>query len=147
MLGCKRGITLFVCKELMNDLKHRMHPIGFLDDNKKIHGRMIHGKEVFGKVSDLTEYTTEYDEALICCPNAPRKDIYRIIEICKNAGKPFRTLPSIQELVSGKLSINQLREVSIISLSSFFSSFEPIISNPIWSLIIESFLLFDFLYA
>ena len=40
-----------------------------------------------------------------------------------------------------------LREVSIISLSSFFSSFEPIISNPIWSLIIESFLLFDFLYA
>ena len=24
----------FVGKELMNDLKHRMHPIGFLDDNK-----------------------------------------------------------------------------------------------------------------
>ena len=36
-----------------------------------------------------------------------------------------------------------LIEVSIISLSSFFSSFEPIISNPIWSLIIESFLLFE----
>ena len=49
------------------------------DDNKKIHGRMIHGKEVFGKVADLVEHITEYDEALICCPNAPRKDIYRII--------------------------------------------------------------------
>ena len=106
----------FICKELMNDLKHRMNPIGFLDDNKKLHGRMIHGKEVFGKVSDLVEYVTEYDEALICCPNAPRKDIYKIIDICKKAGKPFRTLPSIQELVSGKLSINQLREVSIIDL-------------------------------
>ena len=106
----------FVCKELMNDLKHRMHPIGFLDDNKKIHGRMIHGKEVFGKVSDLEEYVTEYDEVLICCPNAPRTDIYKIIDICKKAGKPFRTLPSMQELMSGKLSINQLREVSIIDL-------------------------------
>ena len=77
---------------------------------------MIHSKEVFGKVSDLVEYVTEYDEALICCPNAPRKDIYKVIDICKKAGKPFRTLPSIQELVSGKLSINQLREVSIIDL-------------------------------
>ena len=92
----------FICKELMNDLKHRMDPIGFLDDNRQYHGKMIHGKVVFGKVSDLREYTTEYDEALICCPNAPRKDIYRIIEICKNAGKPFRPLPSIQELESRK---------------------------------------------
>ena len=93
-----------------------MHPIGFLDDNRDLFGRMIHGKKVFGKILDLSEYITDYDEALICCPNTSRKDIYRIIEICKNAGKPFRTLPSLQEMVSGKLSVNQLREVSIIDL-------------------------------
>ena len=106
----------FICKELINDPKHRMHPIGFLDDNYKLHGRMIHGIKVFSKISDLKEFTTLYDEALICCPNAPRNDLYKIIEICKNAGKPFKTLPSVEELVSGKLSINQLREVSIIDL-------------------------------
>ena len=106
----------FICKELLNDSIHRMEPVGFLDDNKRIHGRHIHGKEVLGKVNDLAEFVTEYDEALICCPNAPRKDLYRIIEICKNAGKPFRTLPSVSEVVSGKLSVNQLREVSIIDL-------------------------------
>ena len=106
----------FICRELINDPKHRMHPIGFLDDNRNLLGRLIHGKKVLGKISDLSEYITDYDEALICCPNASRKDIYRIIEICKNAGKPFRTLPSLQEMVSGKLSVNQLREVSIIDL-------------------------------
>ena len=106
----------FICKELLNDSIHRMDPVGFLDDNKLLHGRHIHGKEVLGKVNDLTEFVTGYDEALICCPNAPRKDLYRIIEICKNAGKPFRTLPSVDEVVSGKLSVNQLREVSIIDL-------------------------------
>ena len=37
------------------------------------------------------------------------------------------------------------KAVLIISLSSFFSSLEPIISKPTWSLIIESLLLFDFL--
>jgi FlaA1/EpsC-like NDP-sugar epimerase len=90
----------FICKELLNDSIHRMEPVGFLD--KRIHGRYIHGKEVLGKVNDLEEFVTEYDEALICCPNAPRKDLYRIIEICKNAGKPFRTLPSVDEVVSGR---------------------------------------------
>ena len=106
----------FICKELLNDPKHRMEPIGFLDDNKNFHGRFIHGKEVLGRVSDLSDFITEYDEALICCPNAPRSEIYNIIEICKDAGKPFKTLPSLNELVAGKLSINQLKEVSIIDL-------------------------------
>ena len=106
----------FICKELLNHPMHRMEPIGFLDDDKNFQGRTIHGKEVLGKVIELPEFLTEYDEALICCPNATRKDVFRIIDICKNAGKPFRTLPSMEELVSGRLSINQLREVSIIDL-------------------------------
>ena len=106
----------FICREIINDSKYGMEPIGFLDDNKKLHGRSIHNRPVLGRITELTEYITKYDEALICCPNAPRKDIYKIIEICKDAGKPFKTLPSVDELVSGKLSVNQLREVSIIDL-------------------------------
>jgi len=106
----------FICREIINDSKHRMEPIGFLDDNKSYHGKSIHGCQVLGKITDLPDYSNRYDEALICCPNAPRKDVYRIIEICKEAGKPYKTLPSMDELVSGKLSINQLKEVSIIDL-------------------------------
>ncbi len=106
----------FICKELLNDSKHLMDPVGFLDDNKKYQGRMIHGIPVLGKVSDLNDYVNEYDEALICCPNVPRKQLHRIIEICKTAGKPYRTIPSIEEVVSGKLTLNQIKEVSIIDL-------------------------------
>tara|TARA_Y100000768_G_scaffold131607_1_gene97874 strand:+ start:3229 stop:5814 length:2586 start_codon:yes stop_codon:yes gene_type:complete len=106
----------FICKELLNDSIHRMSPIGFLDDNKSMHGKSIHGVKIKGKISDLPEFISDYDEAVICCPNAARKDVYRIIEICKKAGKPYRTLPSVNEVISGKLSINQLREVSIIDL-------------------------------
>ena len=106
----------FICKELLGDSKHLMDPIGFLDDNKINQGKKIHGKPVLGKISDLDDYANYYDEALICCPEVPRKELYNIIEICKNAGKPFRILPSVEEVVSGKLSVNQLKEVSIIDL-------------------------------
>ena len=106
----------FICKEILNDSKYRMNPMGFLDDDKSIHGKSIHGIKIKGKISDLSEYIYDYDEAIICCPNAAREQIYRIIEICKEAGKPYRTLPSVNDVLSGKLSINQLREVSIIDL-------------------------------
>ena len=106
----------FICKELLNDSRHRMEPIGFLDDNKNLHGQFIHSKKVEGTVSILSEFINDYDEAIICCPNAPRKNLYNIIDICKKSGKPFRTLPSVNEVMSGKLSINQLREVSVIDL-------------------------------
>ena len=106
----------FICREIINDSKYRMDPIGFLDDDLELHGKLIHGREVLGKISSLPELVPKYDEALICCPNAPRNDIYRIIDICKNAGKPFKTLPSVDEVFSGKLSVNQLREVSVIDL-------------------------------
>jgi len=106
----------FICKELMNDSKHHMDVVGFLDDNIDLHNREIHGKKVLGKVKNLPDFANLYDEALICCPNAPRKDIHQIIDICKEAGKPFRTLPSVSELVSGKVSVNQFKEVSLIDL-------------------------------
>ena len=106
----------FICKEILNDSKYQMDPVGFLDDNVYLHGKLIHGCQVLGKVSSLSEHVSKYDEALICCPGAPRNKIFEIIEICKRSGKPFKTLPSIDEVFSGKLSANQLQEVSVIDL-------------------------------
>jgi FlaA1/EpsC-like NDP-sugar epimerase len=42
--------------------------------------------------------------------------MHRIIEVCKDAGKPFRTLPSVSELISGQVSVSQFREVSLADL-------------------------------
>ena len=121
----------FICRELLNDSKHHMDPIGFLDDNLDLQVREIHGKKVLGKINDLSDLVMSYDEALICCPKVPRKEMQRIIEICKEAGKPFRTLPSVSELVSGQVSVNQFREVSLIDLlgRSEVKLDEKIISN------------------
>ena len=106
----------FICKEILNDSRYQMEPVGFLDDNVNMHGKFIHGREVLGNISSLSEHISNYDEALICCPSTPRTEIFKIIEICKNSGKPFKTLPSVDQMFSGKLSVNQLQEVSVIDL-------------------------------
>ena len=56
-----------------------------------------------------------YDEIIICIPSATSEQM-RIISICKSSEKPYRTLPTFSELIDGKVSINTVREVSIIDL-------------------------------
>ncbi|MBI86890.1 MAG: hypothetical protein CMG63_02290 [Candidatus Marinimicrobia bacterium] len=106
----------FICRELLNNPKHLMDPIGFLDDNHNLKGKFIHSRKVFGKISNLTDYNENYDEALICCPNAQRKELFNIFETCKDSGKPFRILPSPKDILSGSLSLDGLKEVSILDL-------------------------------
>jgi FlaA1/EpsC-like NDP-sugar epimerase len=90
--------------------------IGFLDDNpRKIRSR-LHDVEVLGKVKDLNKIKIIYDEIYICIPSATKNQMYNIINECKKTKKPFKTLPSISELVSGKVSISHLRDVSIVDL-------------------------------
>ena len=40
----------------------------------------------------------------------------KIIDCCKYSGKKFKTLPSLSELVEGKISLSQFRDVSFTDL-------------------------------
>ena len=108
----------FICRELINNSKHLMDPIGFLDDNIDLKGKLIHSRKVLGKISDLKEFNQKFDECLICCPNTQRKKLFSILEICKESGKPFRMLPSPKDILSGSLSLDGLKEVSMLDLIS-----------------------------
>ena len=66
----------FICRELINNSKHLMDPIGFLDDNIDLKGKLIHSRKVLGKISDLKEFNQKFDECLICCPNTQRKKLF-----------------------------------------------------------------------
>ena len=66
-----------------------MEPIGFLDDNKNLHGQFIHKKKVEGSVSILSDFINEYDEAIICCPNAPRENYIKLLRYVKKQVNHF----------------------------------------------------------
>ena len=39
-----------------------------------------------------------------------------IYDECKKINKPFKTLPSLSELIEGKVSLSQLRDISLTDL-------------------------------
>jgi FlaA1/EpsC-like NDP-sugar epimerase len=92
--------------------------VGFLDDDpQKLHKR-IGQLTVFGTTHDLPALVDNLfiDQVIIAMPSAPTGEIRRIVEACREAEVETRILPGLFELINGRVSINQLREVSLEDL-------------------------------
>jgi FlaA1/EpsC-like NDP-sugar epimerase len=93
-------------------------PVAFVDDDPAKQGQEIHGIRVVSTIDDIASVAGQWDADLImlALPSASSRQMRRIVELCEMSGLPFRTLPKLQSLVSGKVSINEIREVQIEDL-------------------------------
>jgi len=93
-------------------------PVGLLDDNRAKVGMTIHGVAVQGTREDIPRLVHEeqIDEVIIAMPTAPGQAIREIVAICQEAGVACKTMPGIYELISGQVSVKQVREVRIEDL-------------------------------
>jgi FlaA1/EpsC-like NDP-sugar epimerase len=89
-------------------------PIGLVDDDSRKQGSRLHGVKVLGRIKDLPRLLndTRADEVLIAMPSASGQVRQRIVEICREAGVPVKTLPGLYELFSGELT-TQIRPVQV----------------------------------
>lgn len=92
--------------------------VGFLDDNRRLKGAKVRGIQVLGTINNFREVieVDEVDIIMIAIPSASSKQMRRIVELCEQGSVPFRTLPRIQDLVSGRSTLTELREVAIDDL-------------------------------
>ena len=105
-----------IIRQTLQKFSNNISVVGLLDDDKNKIGKKIHGIPVLGKISNLNDLNGSYDEIYICIPSANREQMISIIDECKKTKKVFKTLPSLSELIEGKISISQFREVSIVDL-------------------------------
>ncbi len=98
--------------------ENRYRPVGLLDDNAALRGAKVHGVPVLGTLMQLPELSGEVaaEMLLIAMPSATNAQMQRVVELCEKAGIPFRTVPRLQDVVAGRLSFNDLKEVAIEDL-------------------------------
>ncbi|RLA23470.1 MAG: polysaccharide biosynthesis protein [Gammaproteobacteria bacterium] len=103
-----------LARDLLQD-EVSLLPIAFIDDNKRKSGRSIRGLQVFYDTSLVADYATKLntDIILIAIPSASDIEMRRIVEACERAQIPFKTLPSVKELLSNTVSKGNLRDVAI----------------------------------
>ncbi len=107
-----------IVKEMRANSQLGLLPVGFLDDDKKKHGVQIHGVPVLGGREQIAELAGEHgvDEVIIAMPTAPGAAVREILGICGQAGISVRTIPGLYDLLSGQISISQIRDVDIEDL-------------------------------
>ena len=105
-------------RDLMRDPAHAFQPVGFVDDDARKQGKDLHGIPVVGECAELPQLAKDYeaDIILIALPSARSQQLRRIVEHCELSGVPFRTLPRMQDLVSGNVGLRELREVKLDDL-------------------------------
>ena len=92
-------------------------PVAFIDDDKRLHGSLIHGIKVYPP-SMLPNVIEEYgiSEILLAMPSVSRARRRTIVESIESLPVHVRTIPSMVDLVSGNAEVNELREVEIEDL-------------------------------
>jgi len=80
---------------------------------KKV-GKKIHGIPVLGCINDVMRIIKKIkvDEVLIAIPSANAQQMRDIVTDCKESGIKFKTMPSMGELINGKVAISAIREVA-----------------------------------
>jgi len=93
-------------------------PVGLIDDNPILQKTEIHGVRVLGTIKQFPEIAerNEIETIVIAIPSATNKEMQDILNICDEVHCELRTLPSIEDMVSGRVVLNQLREVMIEDL-------------------------------
>jgi FlaA1/EpsC-like NDP-sugar epimerase len=105
-----------ILREMQKNPNLGYTPIGLVDDDPRKRNVRLHGVRVFGTTSDLPALLADNrpDEVIIAIPSAAGESRQRIVNACRDAGVPVKTLPAVHELISGDLNLaRQLREVQV----------------------------------
>lgn len=96
---------------------HEMQVIGFLDDDDRLHGHVLNGQPIYNPL-DLPNLVTTLNisDVLLALPSVGRKRRNEILRQIGSAHVSVRTLPSVTDLIQGKVSISDLRELDIDDL-------------------------------
>tara|TARA_Y100001970_G_C14224767_1_gene854925 strand:- start:836 stop:2731 length:1896 start_codon:yes stop_codon:yes gene_type:complete len=105
-----------IAREIMTTAKNQYSIVGFVDDDIKKQGALLHGKQIFSSITNLPSLKITFDELLITAPNASGDQMRRIVDICKKTGKKYKTVPGINEIIDGEISMAAIRDVSYADL-------------------------------
>ncbi len=115
--GAGRAGEMLV-RDLLRDYRHTYQPVGFVDDEKRKWGREIHGIRVLGGCDRIPQLVVSHqvEAVILAIPSATSREIRRLAELAEEVGVPVRTLPRIEDLMSGRVGVSELRELSIEDL-------------------------------
>ena len=94
------------------------HVVGLLDDSRDKQGRLVQGIPVLGALDDVVDHAKrmEVDDVVLALPSIAHEVRKRITKNCAEAGLNVLTVPSLEDLVAGRVSVSSLRPIELDDL-------------------------------
>ncbi|MCR9103779.1 MAG: polysaccharide biosynthesis protein [Gammaproteobacteria bacterium] len=106
-------------RQLLHALQHgeQYHPVAFVDDEQRLHRSVINGLHVAQPV-DLERLIERHKitQVLLAVPSASHERRREIIDSLVGLPVHVRTVPTINELLAGEASVNQIRDIDLDDL-------------------------------
>lgn len=117
VIGAGAAGTMVVRQLLLNN-EAELLPVAFIDDDIHKHKLEIMGIQVVGGVECIESIVKEKEitNIVIAIPSLSKKELNKIFQECSKTKAKTQIMPMIEDLMSGKVSVNQFREVQVEDL-------------------------------
>ncbi|MBL9188108.1 MAG: polysaccharide biosynthesis protein [Opitutaceae bacterium] len=107
-----------LAKEFINSPSRGFRPVMFFDDDQSKHGKLVHGVPVIGRPEAIAtaKGITTIAKAVIAMPSAPAKRVREVVLLLAKQGIKVETMPSLEELASGRMRASRIRPVEVQDL-------------------------------
>ncbi|WP_431810297.1 polysaccharide biosynthesis protein [Lysinibacillus capsici] len=117
IVGAGQGGTM-LAKNLLNAQNPDRLPVVFVDDDVSKQQLKVMNITVAGTTKDITKLVAKngIDEIIIAIPSLGRIGIKSIYKDCSETKLPVKIMPSIEDVMTGKVAVNEMKEVQIEDL-------------------------------
>ena len=107
-----------VARQLLKNNESDLLPVAFIDDNMKKHHLDILGIPVKGGVEKIVSVVKKLaiENIIIAIPSLSKKELNVIFQECAKTRVSTKILPMLEDIVTGKVSVNQFRDVQVEDL-------------------------------
>ena len=117
VIGAGEAGTILV-RSIKRDPHTEYNVVAIIDDNRHKQNLKLMDVEVCGKTKDIPRIVEEkrIDEIFIAIPSLGKLGVRKIYEQCLSTKVSIKIMPKIEDVMTGKISVNDMQEVKIEDL-------------------------------
>ncbi len=116
VVGAGEGGSIFLRNTQKNSKDIQI--IGVVDKDPTKLNTYLHDVPVVGLVTDIPKIVNEYDikQITIAIPSLQPQEYEEILDICNAISVKVNLMPSVEDVLNGKLSVSRFREIDVVDL-------------------------------
>lgn len=117
IIGAGQGGSM-VARQLLNSATSELHPVAFIDDDFTKQNLEIMGCPVLGTTKNIESVVNEkgIEHIIIAIPSLTKTELNHIFKESSKTKVKTQIMPSVEDIMSGKVSVNEMRDVQVEDL-------------------------------